>query len=71
MGLGIGDLDGAFESLTAPRIVVGDFKRGGVVGEFFWEASEDDVVTFDAEPAFGLGIGNGPEGHAADADDRG
>ena len=71
MGPGIGDLDGAFESLAAPGVVVGDLKRGGVGGEFFGEAGEDHVVTFDAEPAFGLGIGNAPVGHAADADDGG
>ncbi len=71
MGLGIGDLNGAFESPAAPGVVVGDLKRGGVGGEFFGEAGEDDVVTFDAEPAFDLGIGNAPVGHAADADDGG
>ena len=71
MGLGIGDLDGAFESLAAPGVVVGDLKRGGVGGEFFGEAGEDHVVTFDAEPAFDLGIGNAPVGHAADVDDGG
>lgn len=71
MGLGIGDLDGAFESFAAPGVVVGDFKRGGVGGEFFGEAGEDDVVTFHAEPAFDLGIGNAPVGHSADADDGG
>ena len=28
-------------------------------------------MTFDAEPAFDLGVGNAPVGHAADADDGG
>ena len=28
-------------------------------------------MTFDAEPAFDLGIGNAPVGHAADVDDGG
>ena len=71
MSFGVGDLDGSFEFFSSPGVVVGDLEGGGIGGEFLGEAGEDDVVAFDAEPAFNLGVRNAAIGHAADADDWG